>query len=87
MTDELIELEFAHMELDKALRENKDEEYMDPTFDEWDKETNEEDQFDPYEYEISDHVPEDNSEEEWEDIEFEGEPTHLPLPTQPDRGV
>ena len=43
MTPEMIELEFAHIALDKRLKSSNTEQYDDPDFDEYDKETEEHD--------------------------------------------
>lgn len=76
MTDELIELEMAHLELDRALRDGEKEVYHDPTFEEYDKETEEEDNLLSYEYDVplvagdtASEEPGDNgNEEDWEDV-------------------
>lgn len=51
MTDEQVDLEFAHLELDRKLKKGTGEEYADPEFDEWDKEMEDTDAKLSYEYE------------------------------------
>jgi hypothetical protein len=80
MTDELIDLEYAHMELDKKLKGGK-EEYEDPEYEEYDKETDETDSKLSYEYDMpSSEVHKKTSEaakppaietdeDDWEDVE------------------
>ncbi|MGG1673515.1 hypothetical protein ACIFOE_23315 [Paenibacillus sp. NRS-1783] len=67
MTDEQIELEFAHMELDRKARDGKSEEYDDPEFDEWEKEAEEADSKLSYDYVAPTEKP-DNP-DDWEDVE------------------
>lgn len=78
MTEEQVELELAHWELDKKLREGKHEEYEDPEYEEYDKETDEIDDKSSYGY-VPDEVV-NTSEEvrdrgiqegEWEDVEID----------------
>jgi hypothetical protein len=76
MTDELIDLEYAHMELDKQLKGGK-EEYEDPDYEDYDKETDETDAQLSYEYDMpaSEDVkptaiePDEEDDGDWEDVE------------------
>ncbi|KAF6569101.1 hypothetical protein G9G53_22700 [Paenibacillus sp. EKM206P] len=67
MTDEQIELEFAHLDLDRKARDGKGEDYDDPEFDEWENETEEADSKLSYDY----TAPKTPAEEldDWEDVE------------------
>jgi hypothetical protein len=67
MTDEQIELEFAHMELDRKARDGKGEDYDDPEFDEWDNEVEETDKKLSYDY-VAPAEKIDNP-DDWEDVE------------------
>ena len=59
MTEEQIELEYAHLELDRKLRNGSTEFYEDKSFEEYDKETEEMDAI------LSDPISEASSEDEW----------------------
>lgn len=76
MTEEQVELEFGHMELDRKLKKGSGEEYSDPEFEEWDKDTEETDSLLSYEYEkhpseVKGASPQANlaDEDDWEDDE------------------
>lgn len=70
MTDEQVELEFIHMELDRKAKEGKSEEYSDPDFDEWDREIEEEDSKLSYEYEPAAMQQPTEDVDDWEDVEL-----------------
>lgn len=67
MTDEQIDLEFEHMENDRKARDGKGEEFDDPEFDEWAKETEEVDNKLSYDY-VAPSEKKDNL-DDWEDVE------------------
>jgi hypothetical protein len=77
MTPELIELEFAHMALDRENKEKGDT-YTDEEYDEWDNETEQADTRGSEEERTSEegYMPEsypvqaeNDSDEDWEDVE------------------
>ncbi len=76
MTDELIELEYAHIELDRKLK-NGNEQYEDEDYEKYDEETDETDRMLSYDVPAS-HASEANTtpsvrvegiEDEWEEVE------------------
>ncbi|MFS8214823.1 hypothetical protein [Paenibacillus sp. S29] len=67
MTEEQIDLEFEHMEIDRKARDGKSEEYEDPDFDEWARETEEMDSKLSYDYSSPQTPAEDL--DDWEDVE------------------
>lgn len=75
MTDEQVELELAHWELDKKLRDGKADDFEDPEFEQYDKDTDEEDEMSSYAYEpdgarASEEAHDTGTkEDEWEDVE------------------
>jgi hypothetical protein len=88
MTEEQVETELAHWEMDKKIKDGKGEEYEDPEFDKYDQETDEDDAKSSYEYEPDGakaseeaHVT-GTKEDEWEDVETddlqEGSEVHDP---------
>jgi hypothetical protein len=70
MTDEQVDLEYAHLELDRKLRDKKAEEFADPEYEEWDKEVNERDAKLSYMYDAKPPAKQAGpKEEDWEDVE------------------
>lgn len=65
MTDEQVELEFAHMEFDRKANNPKQEEFKDDEFDDWEKEVEETDSKLSYDYVAPKHTEIDD----WEDVE------------------
>lgn len=83
MTDEQIDLEYAHLQYDKKIRESANKEFEDEEFDQYDKETEEQDSeitdetdYDKY-FGSETNTPDSEEEpesveyrpEEWEDVE------------------
>lgn len=74
MTDEQIDLEYAHLELDRKLRDKNKEEFADPEYEQWDEEVNENDAKLSYEYDAANPPAKqaEQNEEDWEDVETDG---------------
>ncbi|AKG36084.1 hypothetical protein [Paenibacillus durus] len=70
MTDEQVELEFIHMDLDRKAKEGRSEEYSDPDFDDWDREMEEEDRKLSYEYDPAVLQRPNADDNDWEDVEL-----------------
>jgi len=74
MTREMIELEFAHIALDQKLKGGNTEQYEDPDFEDYDKETEELDSR-LSDDELPDYSPlvalDTEDADEWEDVEVE----------------
>jgi hypothetical protein len=82
MTDEQIDMEYAHVQYDKKMKESNGKDFEDEEFDDYDKETEDDDSMLPDEADSLDadatsevqyvpknetkHVPED-----WEDVEID----------------
>lgn len=69
MTMEQVEVDLSHWELDNKLRDGTSEEYKDPEFEDYDKETDELDDKSSYEY--MPDAPVRTSSHDWEDVEDE----------------
>ncbi|CAJ1315912.1 hypothetical protein [Paenibacillus nuruki] len=69
MTDEQVELEFAHMEFDRKANNPKQEEFKDDEFDDWEKEVEETDSKLSYDYGPTKPVERSSEEDDWEDVE------------------
>lgn len=73
MTDEQVDLEFEHLDIDAKIRNGKKEEYADPEFEAWNKEMDDTDSKLSYEYDPpaghGERPPiQDDNEEDWEDM-------------------
>lgn len=77
MTDQQVELEFMHMKIDQEIANKGKQQYDDPEFDNYDKETDDTDNKLSYEYGVPGDVSEEEqlpyseaqNEEDWEDVE------------------
>ena len=72
MTPEQVELEFAHIAIDRKLKGGNVEQYEDPDFEAYAKETEEHDSRLSDDGELPDYAaPKKEDDDQWEDIEDE----------------
>lgn len=74
LTPEQIDLEFTHMILDKEAKETNKQVYVDDDYDNYDEES---EKRDSRTSEIPRSLPkvENNDDEEWEDVDYEDDPS------------